>query len=146
MAENGIIINEREDEHGGTIIEITGTIVNLQDKTVTPTFSKQVIRPDNGNTGLSSVTVNKIPSAPGIVLSGTPRITGTISKKRFSLTGILSKSATADYYRGEYVITPSTNEQTLPTANKLLSRDVLVEEIPYYETTNERGGYTVIIG
>ena len=32
------------------------------------------------------------------------------------------------------------------TKNKLLKEDVIVEQIPYYETTNDAGGYTVIIG
>jgi len=53
---------------------------------------------------------------------------------------------TYEEYTGVYEITPSTSEQVLPTAQKVLTADVTVQEIPYYETTNESGGYTVIIG
>lgn len=53
---------------------------------------------------------------------------------------------TYEEYGGPYEVTPSTLEQTLPTINKVMALDVTVHEIPYYETTNESGGYTVIIG
>lgn len=51
-----------------------------------------------------------------------------------------------DPYTGEYVVTPTTEAQTLGTAYKVMTDDVTVHEIPYYETTNPSGGYTVIIG
>jgi hypothetical protein len=49
-------------------------------------------------------------------------------------------------YEGDYEVTPNTEEQTLPTSDKRMEDDVTVHAIPYYETTNESGGYTVIIG
>lgn len=52
----------------------------------------------------------------------------------------------AEVYDGEYTVVPATESQTLATQNKRMTADVLVEEIPYYETTNPSGGYTVIIG
>lgn len=48
-------------------------------------------------------------------------------------------------YDGEYEVTPTASEQHLDTANKLLKRDVTVHEVPYYQTSNESGGYTVSI-
>ena len=48
-------------------------------------------------------------------------------------------------YAGEYEITPTTSEQTLATKRKLLRDDVTVHSIPYVETTNEQGGFTVSI-
>ena len=52
-----------------------------------------------------------------------------------------------DNYTGQYSVTPLPNiDQILKTKNKLLKEDVIVEQIPYYETTNDAGGYTVIIG
>jgi len=81
-----------------------------------------------------------------IRLAKLPRIIGKLSRPKHVLTGVLSKEVRTDYYTGVYTVRPSSEEQTLPTKNRMMSKDVLVEEIPYFETTNESGGYTVIIG
>lgn len=53
----------------------------------------------------------------------------------------------ADPYTGEYEVTPLVDkETTLPTANKIMSRDVVVKQVPYFETSNNTGGKTVYIG
>jgi len=72
----GITVVETQDEHGGTVVDITGeaVTVTLQDKTVTPTTSQQTIEADSGYTGLDTVTVNAIPSQY-IVPTGTKSIT-----------------------------------------------------------------------
>lgn len=50
-------------------------------------------------------------------------------------------------YDGSYEITPVANaDVVLSTSGKRMEDDITVFEIPYYETTNESGGYTVIIG
>lgn len=49
-------------------------------------------------------------------------------------------------YDGEYEVTPRVNEQTLPTAQRFLARDVKIEKIPYFEVSNSSGGKTVSIG
>ena len=52
-----------------------------------------------------------------------------------------------DAYTGQYEVTPLPNvEQILRTRHKVLKHDVVIQPIPYYETTNDAGGYTVIIG
>ena len=52
-----------------------------------------------------------------------------------------------DTYTGQYEVTPLPNVASiLRTHNKVLKHDVVIQPIPYYETTNEAGGYTVIIG
>lgn len=48
-------------------------------------------------------------------------------------------------YEGEYAVTPKTTQQSLETKHKTMQNDLTVLEIPYYQTTNEAGGYTVII-
>lgn len=49
-------------------------------------------------------------------------------------------------YSGETVITPKVREQTeLETAKKTVLQNIVVEEIPYYETSNIKG-ITFIIG
>lgn len=50
-------------------------------------------------------------------------------------------------YDGSYEITPLPYTDTLMETNgKRMTDDVTVLAIPYYETTNESGGYTVNIG
>lgn len=48
-------------------------------------------------------------------------------------------------YSGTYEITPSTEEQTLNTNNKILIGNLHINEIPYQEVPNEYGD-TVYIG
>lgn len=56
------------------------------------------------------------------------------------------KTERAEKYDGEYIVTPSVEQQTLATADKLLTDDVTVKEIPFYEVSNNSGGTTVYIG
>lgn len=50
-------------------------------------------------------------------------------------------------YTGSYEVTPLPFTETiLETQGFLLEDNVVVLEIPYYETANESGGNTVIIG
>ena len=50
-------------------------------------------------------------------------------------------------YDGSYEVTPLPGaEVILPTARMIMEGDVIVAEIPYYETSNASGGYTAIIG
>ena len=52
-----------------------------------------------------------------------------------------------DAYQGQYTVTPLPNvDQILRTRHKLLQHDIVIEPIPYAETTNNAGGVTVIIG
>lgn len=54
---------------------------------------------------------------------------------------------TGDPYTGEYVVVPKAfEEQRLATAHKVMTDDVRVLEIPYYEAGNVHGGNTVYIG
>lgn len=48
-------------------------------------------------------------------------------------------------FEGSYEVTPTTSEQVLPTRTKTMANDLTVHQIPYVETTNESGGYTVSI-
>ena len=72
-------------------------------------------------------------------LRGVIKADGNLIGKAHILNG------TGDAYGGEYVVTPSIVEQTLPTRNKTLAGDVTVEAIPYYEVSNDTGN-TFIIG
>lgn len=51
-----------------------------------------------------------------------------------------------EYYKGLYEVTPRTEGQTMATKGLLMSDDVTVRAIPYYEVSNTEGGETVWIG
>ena len=52
-----------------------------------------------------------------------------------------------DMYSGQYQVTALPEvEQILRTRNKLLTHDIVIDPIPYAETSNLAGGVTVIIG
>ena len=64
-----------------------------------------------------------------------------------SLDGVtVNKGKKAPIYNGQYEVTPSFENKSLPTAGKLLSRDVTIYEIPVYSVSNPSGGNTVTIG
>lgn len=48
-------------------------------------------------------------------------------------------------YTGSYIITPTTETQTLDTTDKMMEDDVTVEEVSYAEVSNTSGGYTATI-
>ena len=91
------------------------------------------------------------------VLSGFTALVGELSSGE-RLHGFLADSGTlegvlslpeivtdAEVYDGDYVITPKMVEQRLDTFGKVMRDDVLVLDIPVYETTNASGGTTIYI-
>ena len=78
-------------------------------------------------------------------ISGGCTLSGTLSCNG-SLSGKISIPTNFDRYNGDYEVVPNAfNAQTLPTANKLLTQDVVVKKVPYYETSNIQQGITVYI-
>ena len=63
---------------------------------------------------------------------------------RVDVTGTAVVSAPE--YSGPYDITPLFTAQVLPTAKKLMQKDVTIRKIPQYEVSNDSNGYTLIIG
>ena len=85
-------------------------------------------------------------------ISNNGSIRGQIPQKGFGSTGILGSVSIGDFsvgayepYTDSYEVTPSTLEQVLHTANKVLKNDITVHAIPYTETSNQAGGYTCYI-
>lgn len=77
------------------------------------------------------------------------KLHGTLSAISATLHGTLSARSVigADIYDGEYTVHSEAHEvQTLPTANKHLIKNITVEKIPYYETSNLSDGITIYIG
>lgn len=88
---------------------------------------------------MTTIDVTNAPSQ-NIDISATP--SQEIEVKQDVVINVIE----APPYEGEYEVTPSFEAQTLPTADRLLTKDVIVEEIPYAEVSNNSGGTTVTIG
>lgn len=77
------------------------------------------------------------------------RLHGTLTAARGELHGTLSARSVigAELYEGAYTVHSAAHEaQELPTANKRLIKNITVEKIPYYETSNLSDGITIYIG
>lgn len=69
-----------------------------------------------------------------------PMQVGTDSQTIGMSIGAEYAVATAETYDGSYEVIPKANQsQTLETANKLMEEDVLIFEVPYFQTSNEYG-------
>ena len=84
-------------------VAVPSDAVALQEKTITPTESTQVVDPDNGYSGFSSVTVNGIPST-------------------YVGSGVVTKGATT--------ITPSASQQTAVSSGIYVTGDIKVAAMP----------------
>ena len=74
---------------------------------------------------------------------------GTLSPGKANLHGTLSARSVigVELYEGAYTVHSAAHEaQELPTANKHLVKNITVEKIPYYETSNMSDGITIYIG
>lgn len=55
-------------------------------------------------------------------------------------------AAVVPRYDGDYTVTPTSSEQILQTAQKLMTDNLTISAIPFYTVPNEQGGQTAIIG
>jgi hypothetical protein len=68
----------------------------------------------------------------------------SVNSEPISIQSISEGSIIADY-DGDYVVIPSAEEQTLPTKQRILKDDIIIEATPYAEVSNPSGGYTATI-
>ena len=97
----------------------TGSTINNQDKTVTPTTSQQSISADSGYTGLGTVTVNRIPTNY-IIPSGNKSITsnGTnIDVTAYSTVSVNVSGGGTTINNQNKTVTPSTSQQSVTYDN-----------------------------
>lgn len=95
---------------------------------------------------MSDLKVNK--KAVSCVLSCDESLSGSLSAKG-GLSGTLSKESGLSgklglpghaVYAGDYNIIPKAfKTQVLETENKIMTNNVTVNEVPYFETSNETG-------
>ena len=63
-----------------------------------------------------------------------------------NLIGRVSIPSGYKYFNGSYEVIPKVESQMLETKDKLMSEDVHIKSILYYEVSNPQGGTTIIIG
>lgn len=114
----GIEVTKTKDINGGDIISIKGAPV------IPPIPVKMKV---NEGIWKYNMTVSETEMQFNVGM-GSPIVVGT-----------------SQTYEGPYEVTPKTESQTLQTKDKRMANNVLVKEIPYYETTNIQNGLTVYI-
>lgn len=73
-------------------------------------------------------------------------LSGKLSKPDQPLMGKLSTQPQSySPYTGDYEVTPKAFAQTLETAGKVLSKNVVIAAVPYHEVQNNSGGLTAHI-
>ena len=103
----------------------------LQDKTVTPTTSKQIITADSGYDGLDTVTVNAMPmttqTTPSITINASGLITATATQSA-GYVAAGSKSATKQLaFQPAKTITPTTTNQIAVSSGYYAGGNVMVK-------------------
>ena len=125
-------------------VAVANDAVALQEKTITPTESTQVVNPDNGYGGFSSVTVNGIPSTyvgSGITRKSAATYTPTESEQTIAagqyLDGAQTISAIPSTYvgsgvptQGSKTVTPSTSVQTAVSSGTYVTGNIKVAAMP----------------
>lgn len=64
----------------------------------------------------------------------------------FSEVQTVTNYVGGEVYEGAYHITPKVSEQKMNTTGKVMTDDVTVLAIPYFDVSNAYGGSTVYIG
>ena len=78
-------------------------------------------------------------------ISAKSTLSGSISAEE-TLIGSLSVVKEYEHYTGDYQVIPLTfNAQALATADKVMTDDITISQVPYWETSNSSNGMTAYI-
>lgn len=106
----------------------------FQDKTVSPTTEKQTVTPDPDYDGLSSVTVNAMPTAeqatPSISVSDSGLITASATQEEGYVEAGTKSGTKQLTTQGAKTITPSESAQTAVESGVFTTGAVTVDPIP----------------
>lgn len=85
-----------------------------------------------------------------ITLTPRPVLSGVVKPPEITMQGWLTNpkvivTGDSNIYEGALRVVPSTEDQVLATANKLVLADITVEEVPYFEVSNEYGTTITIL-
>lgn len=114
VTSNGVYTPQAGHAYDQVTVQIEESSFSLQSKTVTPSTSPQSVTPDSGFTGLSSVTVNSIPSNYADTSDLDATSSDVISGKKFvGSTGqqSLGNLTVCTYYVGESAPDSSTLQE-----------------------------------
>lgn len=67
-------------------------------------------------------------------------------KANFGETQAVTEIVGGEPYDGKYSVTPRVTEQTLPTKHKVMTDNMTIREIPFFNVSNTSGGSTAYIG
>lgn len=125
---NAITIIDTQDEHGGTIREITA--VDLSEDTVTaPSLRAGVTAHDARGRPIVGTAINTYINGS---TSSMGAIIGTLTPIGATIDGTLTipDRINVPSYTGDYEFTPSAETQTIYTSGYYLQRNVTINPIP----------------
>jgi hypothetical protein len=86
----------------------------------------------------------------GSVIYKDATLSGSLSSIENTMSGTLTPTGAGSIenpYTGSYEVTPDVfNPQILKTKNCILTDDIVINEVPYFETSNDQNGITIYIG
>ena len=113
VSANGTVIPSAGKFLTEVIVNVpTGSTINNQDKTITPTTAEQIVTADSGYTGLGTITINRIPTNY-IIPSGNKSITANGTNIDVSAYATVSVSVSSTINNQDKTVTPSTSQQTI---------------------------------
>jgi hypothetical protein len=119
----------------------------LQEKTVSPTTSKQTVTPDNSYDGLSKVTVNAMPEAtqatPSIEISSAGLITAKATQSAGYVAAGTKQATKQLTTQAAKTVTPGKSDQTAVASGRYTTGAIIVKGDSALEPGNIKSGVSI---